>query len=322
MSHSLFLLQIFPSGFFESDIVNFLFFSFVGCLLLYAVYYRRRKSGGALEKDPLGQHVVYKYGFYELQGRRPYMEDRYDVRGEISGDPAKTMYAVFDGHGGSNASEFCTEAVYRNIVTSGLLEKSTKRALRTALLHTDDEYLRLANRNNKDDGTTAIVVYVNGRDITCTNVGDSRAILVLRNGGAIPLSIDHKPNRKDERERIEALGGSVSLWGVWRVEGCLAVSRAIGDRMLKDYVSAEPEILERTITKDDAFIIVATDGLWDVLSNQTVAQISCTVAKRSERGVQEVAEALAQDAYAKGSTDNISVIVLDLREPPNIVKSN
>eukprot|EP00942_MAST-04A_sp_MAST-4A-sp1_P006962 g6962.t1 len=250
------------------------------------------------------------------------MEDRYDVRGEISGDPAKTMYAVFDGHGGSNASEFCTEAVYRNIVTSGLLEKSTKRALRTALLHTDDEYLRLANRNNKDDGTTAIVVYVNGRDITCANVGDSRAILVLRNGGAIPLSIDHKPNRKDERERIEALGGSVSLWGVWRVEGCLAVSRAIGDRMLKDYVSAEPEILERTITKDDAFIIIATDGLWDVLSNQTVAQISCTVAKRSERGVQEVAEALAQDAYAKGSTDNISVIVLDLREPPNIVKSN
>ena len=92
--------------------------------------------------------------------------------------------------------------------------------------------------------------------------------------------------------------------------------------MLKDYVSAEPEILERTITKDDAFIIIATDGLWDVLSNQTVAQISCTVAKRSERGVQEVAEALAQDAYAKGSTDNISVIVLDLREPPNIVKSN
>ena len=322
MSHSLFLLQIFPSGFFESDIVNFLFFSFVGCLLLYAVYYRRRKSGGALEKDPLGQHVVYKYGFYELQGRRLYMEDRYDVRGEISGDPAKTMYAVFDGHGGSNASEFCTEAVYRNIVTSGLLEKSTKRALRTALLHTDDEYLRLANRNNKDDGTTAIVVYVNGRDITCANVGDSRAILVLRNGGAIPLSIDHKPNRKDERERIEALGGSVSLWGVWRVEGCLAVSRAIGDRMLKDYVSAEPEILERTITKDDAFIIIATDGLWDVLSNQTVAQISCTVAKRSERGVQEVAEALAQDAYAKGSTDNISVIVIDLREPPNIVKSN
>ena len=68
MSHSLFLLQIFPSGFFASDIVNFLFFSFVGCLLLYAVYYRRRKSGGALEKDPLGQHVVYKYGFYVPSG--------------------------------------------------------------------------------------------------------------------------------------------------------------------------------------------------------------------------------------------------------------
>ena len=322
MSPSLFLLQILPTGFFESDIVNFLFFSFVGCLLLYAIYYRRRKSSGVLEKDVLGQHVVYKYGVYELQGRRPYMEDRYDVRGEIAGDPAKTMYAVFDGHGGSHASEFCTEAVHRNIVTSGLLEKSTKRALKTAMLHTDDEYLKVANRNGRDDGTTAIVVYVQGRDVTCANIGDSRAVLVLRNGGVIPLSNDHKPNRKDERERIEALGGSVSLWGVWRVEGCLAVSRAIGDRMLKDYVSAEPEIIERTITKDDAFIVIATDGLWDVLSNQAVAQISCNIAKRSQRGVQEVAEALAQDAYAKGSTDNISVIVLDLRDGPKTIRGD
>ena len=72
----------------------------------------------------------------------------------------------------------------------------------------------------------------------------------------------------------------------------MAVSRAIGDRMLKDYVSAEPEIVERTITKDDAFIVIATDGLWDVLSNQTVAQISCNVAKRSQRGVQEVGKLL------------------------------
>ena len=92
--------------------------------------------------------------------------------------------------------------------------------------------------------------------------------------------------------------------------------------LLAARIEAEPEIVERTITKDDAFIVIATDGLWDVLSNQTVAQISCNVAKRSQRGVQEVAEALAQDAYAKGSTDNISVIVLDLRDGPKTIRND
>ena len=226
------------------------------------------------------------------------------------------MFAVFDGHGVPAASEYCTEAVHRNIVTSGLLEKSTKRALRAALLNTDEEYLRFAHQKNRDDGTTATVVYANGRDITCANVGDSRAILVLRNGDTVPLSIDHKPNRKDERERIEALGGSVSLWGVWRVEGILAVSRAIGDRMLKDYVCADPEFIERTITKDDAYIVIATDGLWDVCDNRTVGQVASRVGMNNKRGVQEIAEVLAQEAYSKGSTDNITVLVMDLRDGP------
>ena len=101
----------------------------------------------------------------------------------------------------------------------------------------------------------------------------SRAIVgKVANGElkATPLSTDQTPYRKDERERIEALGGSVSLWGVWRVEGILAVSRAIGDRMLKDYVCADPEFIERTITKDDAYIVIATDGLWDVCDKRTV----------------------------------------------------
>ena len=79
------------------------------------------------------------------------------------------------------------------------------------------------------------------------NVGDSRAVL-SKGGKAVPMSVDHKPNRLDERRRIENAGGVVVWAGTWRVGGVLAVSRAFGDRMLKQYVVALPDIQVRTST--------------------------------------------------------------------------
>lgn len=72
-------------------------------------------------------------------------------------------------------------------------------------------------------------------------MGDSRAVL-SKGGKAVALSVDHKPNRLDERRRIENAGGVVVWAGTWRVGGVLAVSRAFGDRMLKQYVVAQPDI--------------------------------------------------------------------------------
>ena len=82
------------------------------------------------------------------------------------------------------------------------------------------------------------------------------------------MSIDHKPNRPEERERIENAGGVVVWAGTWRVGGVLAVSRAFGDRPLKKYVVPTPEIRTEAITPEDEFVIFASDGLWDVMSNQ------------------------------------------------------
>ncbi len=82
------------------------------------------------------------------------------------------------------------------------------------------------------------------------------------------MSEDHKPNRPDERQRIESAGGVVVWAGTWRVGGVLAVSRAFGDRMLKKYVVAIPDIKEEALAVHDEFIIMASDGLWDVFENQ------------------------------------------------------
>ena len=79
--------------------------------------------------------------------------------------------------------------------------------------------------------------------------------------------MDHKPSRSDERQRIENAGGVVVWAGTWRVSGVLAVSRAFGDRPLKKFVIAEPETREEQIRPLDRMVILASDGLWDVISN-------------------------------------------------------
>lgn len=85
---------------------------------------------------------------------------------------------------------------------------------------------------------------------------------------AVPMSVDHKPNSREERTRIEDAGGVVVWAGTWRVGGVLAVSRAFGDRPLKRYVIPTPDIREEGLTEADECLILASDGLWDVISNQ------------------------------------------------------
>uniref|UniRef100_A0A7I4FAN9 protein-serine/threonine phosphatase n=1 Tax=Physcomitrium patens TaxID=3218 RepID=A0A7I4FAN9_PHYPA len=122
---------------------------------------------------------------------------------------------------------------------------------------------------------------------------------------AIALSTDHKPNRSDERQRIEKAGGVVMWSGTWRVGGVLAVSRAFGDRLLKKYVVAEPEIQDQLITSDVEFLVLASDGLWDVVSNQDAVTMVQNV-----QDAQEAAKRLTDEAYKKGSADNITCVVI------------
>jgi protein phosphatase 1L len=79
--------------------------------------------------------------------------------------------------------------------------------------------------------------------------------------------------REDEVKRITDLGGRVIFWGRWRVEGVLAVSRGIGDAKLKPYVTSEPEVTEKDLEEQDLFLVIASDGLWDVMQNEEVARI-------------------------------------------------
>ncbi|KAF2599002.1 hypothetical protein F2Q68_00012313 [Brassica cretica] len=126
---------------------------------------------------------------------------------------------------------------------------------------------------------------------------------------AFAVSRDHKPDQSDERERIENAGGFVMWAGTWRVGGVLAVSRSFGDRLLKQYVIADPEIQEEKIDDSLEFLILASDGLWDVFSNEEAV----AVVKEVEEP-EESTKKLVGEAIKRGSADNITCVVVRFLE--------
>lgn len=173
------------------------------------------------------------------------------------------------------------------------------------------------NNNNHDSNRSS-----NQRTIIAANVGDSRAVL-CRNNTAWELTRDHKPNHPMERARIEKLGGKV-IWcgdvdkegnpiperGIYRVSGTLALSRAIGDRSERPHVTAEPEIIAiPVLDEEDEFIILATDGLWDVLeSNEAVDLVQQLVQQGLARD--HVASWLVEESIRRGTYDNVTVVII------------
>lgn len=156
----------------------------------------------------------------------------------------------------------------------------------TTAFHKMDERLKTHPKLScMSSGTTAVAMLVQGKDLVVGSVGDSRGILVSRDeDGAFvahQLTIDLKPDSPGELERIQECQGRVfaledephiaRLWLPHANTPGLAMSRAFGDFCLKEHgLIATPRISHRKLTEDDEFIVLATDGVWDVLSNKSV----------------------------------------------------
>lgn len=256
-------------------------------------------SGGGVS-----QNQKFSYGYASSPGKRSSMEDFFEtqiceVDGQIVG-----LFGVFDGHGGARAAEYVKQKLFTNLINHPKFISDTKLAIADAYKQTDKEFLNTENSQHRDAGSTASTAVLVGDRLLVANVGDSRAV-ICRAGKAVALSRDHKPNQTDERQRIEDAGGFVMWAGTWRVGGVLAVSRAFGDRLLKQYVVAEPEIQEEVADENVEFLILASDGLWDVVSNQdAVAMIQST------EDPELAAKRLTEEAYRKGSADNITCVVV------------
>ncbi|GAA5842663.1 hypothetical protein JCM3766R1_004890 [Sporobolomyces carnicolor] len=156
----------------------------------------------------------------------------------------------------------------------------------------------------KVTGPAEVVKGAKKRTLYIGNVGDARAVL-SRGGKGVRLSYDHKGTDTSEVKRITDAGGFVLNN---RVNGVLAVTRALGDSSMKEFVVGKPYTTETTIGDHDEWLIVACDGLWDVCSDQEAVEIV-----QQSRNAQDASQRLLDHALANFSTDNLSVLVVDLK---------
>ncbi|XP_058724606.1 protein phosphatase 2C 51-like [Vicia villosa] len=268
------------------------------------------------------------YGSVSVIGTRKEMEDAVSVElgFAVKENQKCDFFAVYDGHGGAQVAEVCRERLHQVVAEEmercgNDVEWDWERVMEGCFGKMDREVA--SNAAVRTVGTTAVVAVMAKGEIVVANCGDSRAVLG-RGGEVVELSSDHKPERPDELMRIEEAGGRVINWNGHRVLGVLATSRSIGDEYLRPYVISKPEVTVTKRTSDDEFLILASDGLWGVMSSE----IACQVVRKCFKGkirrvcdgvgnqtsrAAEAAALLSEIALAKGSRDNISVIVVDLR---------
>lgn len=178
----------------------------------------------------------------------------------------------------------------------------------------------------KDSGCTAVVALLHGRDLYVANAGDSRCV-VCRNGKAIEMSLDHKPEDELESNRITKAGGRVTLDG--RVNGGLNLSRAIGDHAYKmnsdllpeeQMISALPDVKKLIIDKDDEFMILACDGIWNFMSSEEVVQFVREKLQDGNKKVSQVCEELFDKCLAPNTLgdgtgcDNMTAVIVRFKD--------
>jgi len=228
-----------------------------------------------------------------------------------------SFYGVYDGHGGTTSAELVEKLLHANIFSTDAFKAGdVPNSLTTGFLCTDKVIVEKANEQGWMNGSTAVVGIVADRKLFIGNIGDSEAILVVvAKDGALAthnLTTPHKASDPSEKERIEKLGGHV-FFG--RVFGALAVSRAFGDSRYKqpktsqDFVTAQPALHEVDLVPEHKYLILACDGLWDVMNHQNAAEF---VHKFYQEGKspQEVAQLLVQEALRKRTEDNVTVIIV------------
>ncbi|XP_076920755.1 putative protein phosphatase 2C 10 [Bidens hawaiensis] len=244
------------------------------------------------------------YGFSLVKGKANHpMEDYHVTKFTSLHGHELGLFAIYDGHLGGEVAVYLQKHLFRNIIKEDDFLKDPERSLYRAYESTDDAILDHDPELGQGGSTAVNAVLIDGRKLWIANVGDSRAVL-SKLGEAIQLSVDHEPEA--EKARIEARGGFVThLPGdVARVNGQLAVSRAFGDKNLKNHVGSDPDIISVDIDESNEILILASDGIWKVLNNQQAVDIAINI-KDPRQAAKELATAAIKD-----SKDDISCIVV------------
>ncbi|CAK9814010.1 Protein phosphatase 1B [Anthophora quadrimaculata] len=265
-----------------------------------------------------------RYGVASMQGWRTEMEDAHRAITGLKGGLSDWSYfAVFDGHAGALVSAHSAEHLLECIMQTEEFKADVIKGIHSGFLRLDDEMRELPEMSSgtEKSGSTAVCAFISPRNIYIANCGDSRAVL-CRAGDPVFSTQDHKPVLPAEKERIQNAGGSVMIQ---RVNGALAVSRALGDyeyKNLKDrgpceqLVSPEPEIFVRDRDDEhDEFLVLACDGIWDVMNNEDLCNFIHSRLLLTDN-LEAVTNQVIDTCLYKGSRDNMSIVLVTFPAAP------
>lgn len=269
-------------------------------------------------------------------------------------------FAVFDGHHGAEAANYCNDELHKEILSHISFESNLEEAVTEGCKEIDRKFLDYCEKERLYAGTTALGCILQGSRMLVFGIGDCQAVL-CRHNEAVSMNSPHKPGREDERKRVEDACGwiteekelpmgrlhcmdlsnpeivdrakEVQWTTIHRVCGELAVSRSIGDPDYKrvtpgvpsdvpfayveghdrifnaDPVIPDPEFVETILGYGDDFLVIASDGLWDVVSEEDAVRRAASGLARG-MSPDQVSEELTNFAFQLGSGDNITVVIV------------
>ncbi len=303
-------------------------------------------SSMATADENVGPGVDLLFSWSEIKGARTTQEDAISVRSEMQGEEQMQLFAVFDGHRGSDVSKLC--AVHFPTLLRTQLANPAHTTI-TAIKATFEGLAKIIVTRELSDGATAAVALIQQENIAIAHLGDARAVLfsqasapgprghhsdedesatssstitasptnfrhmtrkVVRvpDGGSVQITatMDHTAKNRVERRRVEQELGGF-VSEAGHVMGDCAVTRALGDLQFSPFVTNEPSIMLLPRTGKEMFIVVACDGFWDVCSNEKALHIALDHLKAGGDS-SKCSLHLRDYALSMGSQDNISVL--------------
>lgn len=249
-------------------------------------------------------------------GRRKTNEDAHvileDIRDLYSGRERLSYYAIYDGHGGSSTSKKCKESVHKIILARQEFSHDIKKAMFNGTIEAD-EAIKLPEGDKS--GSTAVMAFLHGKTLYVADLGDAECVVGVKDGknGAqtsVLMTKKHNPSDPEEKDRITQLGGMI-VFG--RLFGTLAISRGFGDKEFKAkdkmFVSNQPYVNARVLSKKDQFVILGCDGLWDKVTYQDAVNFVFELIAQ-KKSPEEISAALCKLALDRGSLDNVTAIVV------------
>ena len=286
--------------------------------------------------DRKGDSDVFRAGVFSACGARgpDKMEDRHLLVSDVGGVRGAHLACVFDGHRGFECAEFCRRNFEKALVSVWHECATPEEALTRAFAALDEAFVdafertKVFSETSKEKerfpGCTAIVAMRWGERVYVANAGDCRAVVCRepglgneekKNNPWVALSADHCADANEsERARVSAAAGPEALRlvnGVWRVGPAgLAVTRALGDGDCKPFgVVAIPEVVSYAVDADDFALVLACDGVWDVVSCADARDLVLDTVKEPSMS----AKRLGSEALARGSSDNVTAVVAFLK---------